>query len=241
MKEALLTQMEGHAVAEEKLIEHSSNPKQAAMRKRVAEVDAGIAELRKVLEAEEKETAAIAGSLRRQVEQYKAELKAMGGERAKLERLAAERKQKEAERGERGLMGEVARRQEAKLEEARTRSREAKARAEVHRLVMLREVTAAEETAAAATKARPLAADAQSGLAVVVPSAAELPGSADTGAGVIPASLRGMISPPPPPPADTAPASPSGRSAGAGSASSATNSSTAVAVVAPVDTTTGVE
>ena len=95
MKEALLTQMEGHAVAEEKLIEHSSNPKQAAMRKRAAEVDAGIAELRKVLEAEEKETAAIAGSLRRQVEQYKAELINMMKEKeAKAAKKAAEAKKK---------------------------------------------------------------------------------------------------------------------------------------------------
>jgi hypothetical protein len=178
LKESLLTHMEGAAAAEEKLNEHaSSGGGEAGLRRRLAELDAGIIELNKVLEAEEKETEAIAASLRRQVQQYEAELAAMDGEKQKLEQKAAERQQRERERGERGLMGEVARRQEAKLEEAKRWSAEARIRAQVHQQVIQKEVEEAETAAAAVTK----------------PMAVGHIGPIDTGA--VPASLRGMLSP----------------------------------------------
>jgi len=151
LKEELLTHMEGAAVAEERLNEHASNGQTQAhaIRRRAAELDEGIQELEQVIQANDRETEAIASSLRRQIEQYKAELKAMGGEQAKLEKQAGERRRRELARGEQGLMGEVARKQEAKLEEARKLARDAKERAKVHAAVMEREVLEGEAAAKA--------------------------------------------------------------------------------------------
>ena len=135
-----MTYMEGASVAEDRLTQHEEHSSLLASGKRVAELDRSIAELRQIMDSEAKETAAIEKSLRRQLQSYQAESTALIAEIQKLDQRDAERARREREAGERGLMGEVARQQEAKLEVASRRAREARSRASVHATVLRLEI-----------------------------------------------------------------------------------------------------
>ena len=93
--------------------------------------------------ADATETEAIAADLRKQLQQLKEEHVAVAQQ-------AAERKERELERGGRGLMGQVAQKHEEKLKAAQLHHAEAKQRLAVHLSVLSREVREAETPAGAA-------------------------------------------------------------------------------------------
>lgn len=135
LKESLLTNMEGAAAAAERLDDSEAVGGQhaAALQRTVADLDTAIRELQQVAEADALETEAIAADLRRQVEGLRAE-------HAAVEQSAQERKLREIDKGNNGLMGQVARQHEAKFIDAKHRHAAAKARLGVHVGVMSREV-----------------------------------------------------------------------------------------------------
>ena len=161
MKEAVLTQLEGAALVEERL-EGSEHARQAeALRKGNMELEKGIAELQRLVDADAVETEAIAAGLRTQISQLRAELKAAADDQQAVEREHESRRRREGLKGEMGLMGEVARKQEAKLQAVRERLRGAQAAAAVQAATMSAEIATAEDAAQqAAAVASPSAAAA---------------------------------------------------------------------------------
>ena len=144
LKESLLTNMEGAAVAAERLDDSAAlgGEHAVALQHTVTDLDAAIRELQQVAEADQLETEAIAADLRRQVEQLR-------GEHDLVQRQAADRRQRELEKSQTGLMGQVAKQHEAKLVVAKERHALAKSRLSVHLTVLSREVKEAEAPEAA--------------------------------------------------------------------------------------------
>jgi hypothetical protein len=160
LKESLLVHMEGAAVAEERLdaAKAAGGEHAEALRHRSIELDAAIAELQRVADADARETEAIAASLRRQVEELRAELESCRAEHRELEE-AREAKR----RTTRPPAGDLARKHEQKLYAARDRARTGQASAAVRASVMaqeVREVEAAITRASASVGAAATAADA---------------------------------------------------------------------------------
>ena len=96
-----------------------------------ADLDIAIRELKDISEADNAETDAIASDLQRQLASLREELAGAQAEQRALDEQLASRRQRELARGEQGLMGEVARGHQAKLQEAKRHHVEAQARPEV--------------------------------------------------------------------------------------------------------------